>query len=332
MIKNYIIIAIRNILRHKLYALINVGGLAIGMASCIAIFLFVQDELGYDKWIADADKIYRMETEYLNPSTKMAISPGRLRDPLVEAHGDKIDAFSRLYWEGGTITVQDKGNGNEVKFFDSIYYVDADFFKIFDIPMVSGDRTRLFDGLNNIILTETMAKKYFGDQNPVGQTLDINDGEKTLTVVAVSRDLPENSSMDIEFLAFFDPDGYPDKPWIAQLWTSSNVHSFIKFKETGDAPLFEQDLPAFLDRVVPERNGGKLPSEILKLTLMPVQDIHLHSGGKFQLKATGSILIVYGFSAIALLILFIASTNFMNLSTARASLWSLVTALDYSTD
>lgn len=320
MFKNYLITAYRNIMRHKLYSLINIGGLSIGLAACILIFLFVKDELFYDDWGNATDQLYRVEASYLlNESdfSPMALSPGRLRGPLAESYASEIEAIARFRRQSHVL------KRNNDSFIEPFIFADNQLFDIFDIKMVSGNRADVFRDNRSVIIDESMALKYFGSDDPVGQLLDPDDVDYSYKIVGVMKDLPENTHLEFSFVTLFDPERYIDRPWIAQYWLSSNVYTYVKLAEGASAEAIEQSIPDFLSRnVIRSEQPGLTedPSVIFKLRLIPVEDIHLYSTGRFQMKSGGDIKVVYSFTVIALLILFIASINFINLSTARASI------------
>ena len=319
MFKNYLIVAYRNFLRHKLYSLINVGGLAIGLAACILIFLFVKDELSYDDWGPATDQLYKIEAAHKQKEGDFpfrALSPGRLRDTLADNYQNEFEAIARFY-QMGHIMKKD----NDV-FREDVWFADSDIFKIFDVEMISGNREDVFLDNTSIIINQSMATKYFGDQNPIGQIITPSDRDYSFKVVGVMKDLPEKTHLTFEFLAMFDPARYIDQPWIATFWLSANAHTYVKLAEHASPEVVEQSFPSFLTRNVVRSEQPGLnsdPNEVMRMRLMPVADIHLHSTGLFQMKPGGDIKVVYSFSVIALLILFIASVNFINLSTARAS-------------
>lgn len=320
MLKNYLITALRNLLRHKLYSFINIGGLSLGLAACLMIFLFVQSELSYDKWLPDNERIYRLEGTYHTPGkpdNPTSLSAGPLARAISNNFPSYVESYARL------LSTDILVNYGESRFIEDAYYTDPGFFDIFDLPIVDGDPSRLFDGYNSIVISQRMATKYFGDKPAVGEVLNIDNGEYLLTVVAVMENLPENSHMAADFLMHFNEPRYADYPWIATWWVSSNVYTYFKFHEGASAEQLLGRLPEFVNEnaiLSPTFTDERPPSEILSSRLVPVLDIHLHSLGRFPIKQTGDIVVVYSFTGIAVLILVIAIINFTNLSTARASL------------
>ncbi len=322
MFQHFMITAYRNLIKQKLFSLINIGGLAIGLAAVILITLFVRDELAFDKHWANLDQLYRLEGAYSRPSgewQEMSLSPGRIPPTLAEQYPDQISHFSRVYNDGYVIK-----KGNE-SFRDSISFIDEGFFDIFNLPVISGNPRDVFLDNTSVVLTQSMAQKYFGDQNPVGEILELDSADYNFKVVAVIEDLPENTHLEFDMLSLLDPERYREnQPWVAEHWLSSNTHIYLKINNPiSDADFLRDQFPSFLDRNVVPPAGDEmigLPHERLRLYMMPVSDIHLYSQGRFQMKPGGDILVVYSFSIIALLILIIAVINFVNLATAKASM------------
>lgn len=320
MLKNYLITALRNLLRHKLYSFINIGGLSLGLAACLMIFLFVQSELSYDKWLPGHENIYRLEGTYHTPGkpdNETGLSPGPLAAAFKNRFPDMIEDSARLIREGFVVKYGD------ARFIENGMMTDPAFFKVFDLPMVAGDREQLFDGYDKVIISERLKQKYFGDSHAVGEILDMDTGQQQLRVVAVMKDLPENTHLEIDLLGHFDEQRYANYPWIVTWWLSSNVYTYFKLHQGVDAEKLLARFPDFVNSnavLSPNSEDPRLPSEILESSLIPLADIHLHSPGRFQIKPTGDILVVYSFAGIAVLILVIAVINFTNLSTARASL------------
>lgn len=329
MFKNYFLIAVRNLMRHKLYSFINIGGLSIGLAACILIFLFVQNELSYDTWMKDNERIYRLETLRQEPgqTTKVsALSPAPMHAPLQRQFNDKIEASSRLFVRYFWVS------NDEIQLEESINLVDRNFFEVFDLPVIAGDPQRAFEDFQSLVITESTARKYFADASPIGQTLELENGEIVAKVAAVIKDLPTNSHLNIDLIMQLDETRYDHRPFLLQWWMSANVHTYVKLRPGVETTEITHALPSFLDQYAiaspgPGYPADMVPSERLSINFMSVKDIHLHSEGAGQLKPSGDLTVIYGFSIIAALILVIAVINFTNLSTARSSLRAREVAL-----
>lgn len=320
MFSHYIKTAIRALGRESQFGIINIVGLAVALSAAILILLFIRDELSYDDWGKDTDRLYRLEGSLNRQDGSrefIALAPGRVKEPFEKDFPSEIEAISRFYQEGH-LFIRD-----QEAFIDTVAYVEPGFFKIFDIKPSSGSREAIFADNTSILLTESMAKKYFGQTDPIGQILDPDDEDYSFKVVGVIPDLPDNSHLTIDFLALFDPSRYVERPWIATYWQSHNLHMYLKLREGVQASTIEDSIPAFFDRNVDLADAPGITgrfSDFLKMRLMPVSDIHLESTGRFQLKPAGDMRLVISFGIIAGLIIFIACVNFINLATARASL------------
>jgi len=320
MLRNYLTIAIRNMLRHKLYSFINIGGLTIGLAACLLIYLFVENELSYDRWIPDGERIVRMEGTYHNADqapSPMVLTPGPIAHPMAAAFPAEIEATTRMLQEGFLI------RHGDTKHIETTWLVDASFFDVLDLPMVEGDRSAAFLDYKSIIISERMAKKYFGDTSPIGEILSLDNGDMLVKVVAVMENLPENTHFNMDILLQYDTSRYESQPWMNKWWMSSNVYTYLKLFSADNTAQLKQSFPAWYNKnavLSPAQTLDGTPSDLLSFAYMPLHDIHLYSEGRFQLKDSGDIVVVYAFTAIAALILAIAVINFTNLSTARASL------------
>lgn len=315
MFENYLITALRNIARNKTYSAINIGGLAIGLAACILISLYVSDEINYDRWIPGVENLYAVETTFVTHGRapkEYAGSPGLLSAAIVDKIPEVI-ASTRLFRNNGTFTYQDK------MFRERIREVDQSFLELFDLPMISGSSEQVLSNNHSMIISEDIARKYFAEEDPVGKTLTM-DGEREMRITGVFRNLPENTHFELEMVALLDPERYRDRPWVAESWNSASVITYVKLRDSASAERVENLLPSFIDEnAVIEGSGPDTKiSDVLKFNLMPVSKIHLYADKPFQMKSPGDIKAVYTFSVVALLILVIASINFINLATARS--------------
>ncbi len=332
MFRNYLVIALRNIIRHKLYSAINIAGLAVGLACAILIMLFVRDELSYDKWIPGSDAIYSVSTTFHVPG-RPDIVTAQTTMPLTVTMKDQIPevrAQTRLAQEHMTMTVGDK------QFLETVGTVDPNFLQVFALPLVTGDPRTVLSRPENIVISEKAARKYFGDANPVGKVLTTGRGGcgediacanalVSLRIVGVMRDLPHNSQFEFDFLMpntsladRIDQDS--KKNWLS----NQGTYGYVVLAPGSDPAQVLAKTKPFLDRFVDISRfvNVKIPgSQILEVTMMPFQAVHLRSGNRLgTMKPPGSLTLLYGISVIGVLILLVACFNFMNLATARATM------------
>jgi putative ABC transport system permease protein len=315
MFRNYVTVAVRNLVRNKLYSIINIGGLAVGLAACLLILLFVRDELSYEDWLPNADRIATMESTFLIPGREkmeFAGAPGPTKPALEKDFSSDIVRAVRVFGDEEPVRIGDR------QFIGESVYVDPGFFEVFDLPMVAGQRDAVLANNASVILSETTARKYFGDQPAIGNTITVG-GTRVFTVIGVFRDLPKNSHLSLESIALFDLERYKDRPWIAEQWTSTNTGVYVLFRSEAAMARVAAEMPAFVDRNVNFNVPGltERPSSLMRFDFLPVRDIHLHAT-KTGYRNPGSYTAVLAFAGIALLILIIACINFVNLATARA--------------
>lgn len=315
MLRNYLTVALRNLARHKLYSAINIGGLAVGLAACLLILLFVRDELSYERWIAKADRIANVEITFHVPGREpisAATSPGPLAAALAKDFSSDVERAVRVFTDDVPARVGDR------QLSASPSYVDPGFFELFDLPMVAGQRDAVLDNNASVILSQTAARKYFGNEPAIGKTITF-ENKDVFTVIGVFADLPTATHLELESIALFDLARYRERPWVADSWTSANTWTYVLARSPEAMQRIAAGFPAFIDRNVTFQMPGLTdrPSSIMTLELMPLLDIHLH-GTKSGYPNPGSFAAVIGFAGIALLILIIACINFVNLATARA--------------
>jgi putative ABC transport system permease protein len=296
MVNNYLKIALRNIKRHKGYSFINIFGLAIGMAACILILLWVQDELSYDRFHKNSDHLYRVFAEFTYANENWAVTPIPLAPVLKDEFPEIVDAVRfRPY---STLIGKD-----EKKFNERGAYVDPSFLTTFDFPLKDGAAKTAFTDPFSIIITEAMAEKYFGEENPIGKTLKINN-EFDCKIAGVLRNIPRNSHIRFDFLLPFDI--FLKKDRDLDNWERFHLATYVQLHENVQINEIEAKITGLLNEHNPEND--------INLHLQPLTRIHL-----YNLNGGGSIEYVYIFSAIAIFILLIACINFMNLTTARSS-------------
>ncbi|HTJ43893.1 MAG TPA: ABC transporter permease, partial [Kofleriaceae bacterium] len=315
MLRHYLAVALRNLAAQKRYAAITIGGLAVGLAACLVILLYVRDERSYEAWIPNADRIVNYETTIRVPGAEtmsFAGSAGPLKAALDKELSSEIERTVRVYKEPAPVKIDDRVLRAEIA------YVDPGFFGVFDLPMIAGDREAALRDKSSILVSETTAHAWFGDAPPVGRTVTI-DGKYTYTVVGEFADIPRASHLELEAIAYFDTPRWHDEPYVADRWTSANVNTYSLLRAPDAVDDIIARLPALVDRnVVIEVPGfSEKPSQLIEYFPQRLRDIHLHAKVPGYAHV-GSFAAVVAFAGIALLILIIACINFVNLATARA--------------
>jgi putative ABC transport system permease protein len=322
MIKNYITIAYRNLIRKKGYSFINIAGLAIGIASSIIILLFVQDELSYDRHHQHADHIYRicMKASMQGNSFHAPITPAPMAATMLADFPEVKHAVRFFNFDSSPIIRR-----GERSFIESGFvWADSTIFDVFTLPMVNGDPGTALTRPNTMVLTESAARKYFGNENPVGQNLEMGNARTNYEVTGIIEDLPANSHFSFDVIASFIT--HPNSQ--NQTWFSNNYFTYLLLDEYADPADLQAKFPAMLEMYL-----GPQIEMVMGVTLeefhesgeewgyylQPLTSIHLNSDLQYEIQANGSMTTVIVFSIIALFILVIASINFMNLSTARSA-------------
>ncbi len=310
MLLSYFKIAIRNLLRNRVISIINVAGLAVSMACAILIFMWIQDEKSFDAYHDDVDRIYRVAVTETSPIAEHshASVTGALAVALRENY-PQIEHIARILPQPGkVIQVGPEQKFNEKNFF----IVDDDFFDIFTLPFVYGSAEDAFQGSKSIVISERIAKKYFGDTNPLGHVLWINNNEVTVTGVVI--DTPRNSHLQFDILAPLKP---VEKARFFSDWTIRiSIYTFIKLKPGIDAAEFEKSIAHIANNYI----GEELTNDNMEKTyfLQPMRDIYLYSELESEAPVHGNAFYVYVFNLTALIIVLIAGINFINLTTSRS--------------
>jgi putative ABC transport system permease protein len=321
MFRNYITTALRNIFKNKGFSLINITGLAIGMAACLLIFLFVRDELSYDAYHEKADRIYRIAVDYKLRSQELEVATvGPVTGDMMISKYPEVEDAVRFRDHGGQIIQYGDKSFRESR----VIFTESSFFNIFSIPLIAGDQKTALAEHHTMVMSRKMAEKYFGNDDPIGKILKVGNRDD-YKVTGVIEKIPDNTHFHSDFLlsmASLDESRIPS-------WLTLNFATYLLLKPGADPKVLEDKFPELVTQYV----GG----EIEKITgisakfifasgqfrfrfyLQPLRDIHLHSDLLAELEANSDIKYVYIFSAIALFILIIASINFMNLSTARSA-------------
>ncbi len=308
MIENYFKVAWRNLIQKKSYSLLNLGALAIGMACSILILLWVQNELSYDEFHENSDHMYRLTSD-AGGGFHAAVSPAGMRDGLPD-NMPEIKAVVRLFQPESGTTLLNVGN----KRFEEkrVFYTDPDFLEMFSFPLLKGNSKTALSQPDGILITETTARKYFGDQDAVGQIIRLNNSER-FTVTGVLADIPVNSHIQFDVLLPIQHLVKSSDYLFTYVWQNFNFYSYVQLDESTieSIPIIEEKINQIYTSHVSDMN--------VDFHLQPLADIHLHSDLQIDVSDRGNIQYVNIFLVIAFIILIVACINFMNLATARSA-------------
>jgi len=305
MLTSDMIIALRHLRRHKGYAMVNVLGLAVGMACAILIFLYVGHELSYDRFHDQAGRIYRV---VFNDNAKTPRSVG----PVLQADFPEVQDLLRMHPTTGTWIMKYE---DRVFYERAVYWAEDSLFDFFSLPLVRGDPDTALDAPYTLVINEDTARKYFGDEDPMGKTIIADNGFMLLTVTGVMKNMPANTHFQADFFislaSGFEEYGH----WSRETWDAFFFYTYIMLGD-GDTPsALAAKFPDFVDRHVGEQlqvRGGRY-----EFSLQPITDIHLYSHLENEPGANTDVSYVYILAAMGLFILVIVCINYVNLSTAQ---------------
>lgn len=325
MLKNYFLIAVRNLNKRKLYSAINILGLALGMASCILMLMFVRDELSYDSHFPDLDNLYRIQTTVMpidrDPSP-YASAPTPVAAELLKDSDDVVAASWSLAW-ANPITVERDTDETYVYPHKLVHIVAPEFFDLFPFEFAYGSPESSLSEANQVVLSEEYARKFFGTDNPIGKTLTVGN-DTLVTVTGLIADNQPNTHIPTDILISRETiiAREMDFEKILTNWNSPFSYIYVKLRDGADTA----GVQALLDKYVVEKTVPFQRLDVtisgerwMKFEIVPVRNIHLRSDRIEEMVPPGDITLVYTFSALAVLVLIIACINFTNLTTARAS-------------
>jgi len=317
MLRNYLVSAYRNIIRSKLDSILNISGLVIGLSAALVIALFIQHEQSYDGFWADSDRLFRLQTRWVlqgRDDIDIVQSAGPLKAVFENYFAEDLDAVARLHVRKPVV------NTGIESFSDEVTFADPEILSIFDFDVLAGDAHQSLADNASIILTETLASKYFGDANPLGRVLTLDNRyiKRDYKVLAIIRDLPDNTHLNLQAIIRIDENDYVDSDgsWMFSSWNAASNHLYFKLREGAGIETINRQITAFTDAGVPDDEGKA--SRFTKFRTIAVPDIHLRSSGAGNFKPGGDIQVVLAFAFIAMLIVAVATINYVNLSTARA--------------
>ncbi|HKP32614.1 MAG TPA: ABC transporter permease, partial [Chitinophagaceae bacterium] len=309
-IKNYFLIAWRNLWKHKVFSAINILGLSAGLACCILMFLFIQHELSFDKFNQGSENIYRVISDMETTSGKdtLAVTPAPWA-ALMKKDFPEIKEYVRLLKDEKVLI----GQPNEQHYYETkMLYADSTLFDVFSIELEKGDVKHPLDRPNSIILTNETAKKYFGNADPIGKTLEVNSFGRSFTVevTAIAKQLPANSHFNFNSLISMQTLGD-----LSSLWSFHMFNTYVALNEKSDPKILEKKFEGFVSKYIinnPQADGKN------DIHLQRLTDIHLRSNYTGEIGTNGDITYLYIFAGVAIFVLLIACFNFTNLSTARS--------------
>lgn len=324
MLKNYINTAVRSLLKQKLYSFINVFGLAIGMAICILVFLYIQEELSYDTWQDNADDIYRVTGLFVDEEEEewLAITPYPIAQTIHEELPEVVAATKlNKAWSERLFEMNGK------QFYSKSYaFVDTSFFQVFSYPFLYGNPKTVLQKPDNIILSEKMAKQYFGNTNPIGQTIQYNNSKEYIVAAVLAQpSAPSHFSFDVYF-PWHRKGELRDNEWVSMF----NYYTYTKLLPGTDPQVFEGKMNQLIQsklKAILQKNGvADLESEEAKsyyngthFGIQPNKDIHLFSHLDGEIAPNNQIRYLYIYALVAFIMLLIACINFMNIATARST-------------
>jgi putative ABC transport system permease protein len=321
--RNYLTVGIRALAKNKTYAFINIFGLAIGLAACLMILLYVNYERSYDEWLPNSQNVYQVQSNWSDPETgeqtagqMSAYVTGRTlaQDfPQVERKVYALGASPVVLRDGEALTTED------------VVMVDGPFFDVIRLPLVRGDSSTALTQAGTVVLSESEARRFFGDANPVGQTLTfVLKGQNVdHRVTGVMRDVPRNSHLRLNMVVRFDPASYyADNPDFLTQWGWQSGWNYVALRPGADIEAVRAGLPAWERRNIPDQSFGDRQvnqGDFAEWNLVNLRDVHLGSAQQGAMAPGNDERTILTFAVVAFLILGMACVNFTNLATARAS-------------
>jgi putative ABC transport system permease protein len=317
MFRNHITVALRALLKNRAFTIINIAGLCIGITCALCIFIFVKDELSYDRYHPKSDSIFRVIQE--GKGEHSASLPFPAGPTILHDYPELVETETRLFnWQASTLSiVYEKGTDRKIFNEPHFFYADSTFFKVFQFPFVEGNPEKAISGPDMVVITQSTAKRYFGDEEAVGKVISF-EGKQNLTVTGVIKDVPDNSHFKIDFIASFKSLEQQFGPQLGeslpQNWYWNPVWTYVLLKHPSDREALQKQMPFLVQKYYHPSLKDQTD-----LTLQPVTDIYLTSSSEFEIGPMSDIRYVYIFSIIGIAILLVACINFVNLTTARSA-------------
>lgn len=312
MIRNVLLVIYRNLVRNKVYAFINITGLALGMAAFILIYAYVNFEKSFDRQHPDAANIYRVESQFYKGDNLTDSWPTSTNGyaPAMKANFPEIASYTRINWNNSERVAK----YNNIKFREQhVCFADSNFFSFFAYPLLKGDRLTALNQINSVVISESAAKKYFGNADAMGRVVDISTLDNTLhcMVTGVFKDLPVNSTMRFSMLVSWAN----TSEFAKNFWYQHESYTFVKLKPGANIPVLEAKFPALAERY---KTGPSLKELKWAIHLVPLIQVHLNPAKPYEIEVKGNRFAVGFLSIIAYVILLIACINYINLATTKS--------------
>jgi putative ABC transport system permease protein len=328
MLKNYLKVALRSIARNKLTSFINIAGLALAMMCCLMIYLFISDELSYDHYNKNAERIYRVTRDFLSPDGSVNLHLGHVSPPfgpLLKNDFPDFEYVVRTLQSRFLLSYQENAEEYKAFYEDNTFYAEPEIFNLFTIDVVQGKAEQALSEPFKIMLSESLAQKFFGDENAMGKILKVGNNRYEMEVTGIFKNFPRQSHWHPEaFVSFstLNDSTIYGRRGLETNWGNNSFGTYVLVDEPFNKEQVEAQFPAFLDRhmgpLMTQPNAPK-PSTWTHIYLQKLTDIHLYSHLDSEVETNGNITNVYMMGVIGLFIILIACFNFVNLSTARAT-------------
>ncbi|WP_421828701.1 ABC transporter permease [Larkinella sp.] len=318
MIRNYLKIAFRNLLKNKVFSLVNLTGLVVGITACLMILQYVSFELSFDQFHTDIDRIYRVTNDRFQQGKR--IQHGTITYPTIgktmAQDYQEVDAYTTMV-NGGTVKIRrEKSIFQE----EQLFYVDDHFLTFFNFPLLAGDAKTALKAPNSMVLTESNAKRIFGVEPKeyarlIGQSLYVDLDTEPFRITGIMKDIPATSHLQFNTLISYETLVRTWGDWVKTSWDGSDMWHYLKLKPGSDAAALEQKFPAFSNRYF---QGDKVSGSVEKFALQPLRKAHLYSDYEYEIGIVNNGKAVWTMLIIAAFILLIAWINYINLATARS--------------
>jgi putative ABC transport system permease protein len=316
--KNYALSLYRTLARHRLYAALNTLGLALGLTVCIVLLLVVRFETNFDRWIPDGQNIYRVNLMSTFPGRLPSDSPSTqgVMLPVLRADFPQIKSSARLMEKNLVVRAGDR------QAYENVVMADPEMFQVFELPFVAGSRAHALDDTSSLVITQAMARKYFGTEQALGRRLTLLiDGEpRDYRVSAVMKDLPPDTHLALDFMIRLAPEVIPQEKFVFEHWGSSTLFTYVRLRSAADATAISNGLDAFVDR----RSGEGIPPpahKFIRYRLARLADIHFSDNqSRDGFKPGADPLFVASLGLMGVVTLLIAVVNYVSLATARAGM------------